>query len=218
MLSILECGQMEHARTARTGLTLAKLVLSVTLTGTTLSDNHRAGLSVEVWHSHWQSHVSTGVVALFGSPHASAGLHLRCLAAYTQVQACNLVVMQPTRKCGFASTLPCSSYIATTPYCSPHASAGLQSCYHAVHTQVRVCIRFALHPARKCRFASLSSCGPQASAGLHSRCPAAHTHVQVCNQLSRSPHASAGVHLRRPLQLTCRCGGATRRSCSPHAV
>ena len=126
--------------------------------------------------------------------------------------------MQPTRKCGFASTLPCSSYIATTPYCSPHASAGLQSCYHAVHTQVRVCIRFALHPARKCRLASLSSCGPQASAGLHSRCPAAHTHVQVCNQLSRSPHASAGVHLRRPLQLTCRCGGATRRSCSPHAV
>ena len=78
------------------------------------------------------------------SPHASAGLHQRCLAsrtlqphhlaAYTQVQVCNLVVMQPTRKCGFASTLPCSSYIATTPYCSPHASAGLQPRCHAAHT------------------------------------------------------------------------------------
>ena len=130
MLPILKCGQMEHARTARTGLTLAKLVLSVTLTGTTLSDNHRAGLSVEVWHSHWQSHVSTGVVALFGSPHASAGFHLRCLAAYTQVQACNLVVMQPTRECGFASTL-----------------------CHAAHMRVRVCIHVVLQPTHMCRFA-----------------------------------------------------------------
>ena len=143
MLPILKCGQMEHARTARTGLTLAKLVLSVTLTGTTLSDNHRAGLSVEVWHSHWQSHVSTGVVALFGSPHASAGFHLRCLAAYTQVQACNLVVMQPTHKCGFATTL--STYLAVHKHArcdyvvDPAHSPGFG------HTQAQSCI-FALCP------------------------------------------------------------------------
>ena len=301
MLPILKCGQMEHARTARTGLTLAKLVLSVTLTGTTLSDNHRAGLSVEVWHSHWQSHVSTGVVALFRSPHASAGLHpvvvqptrecrfatslscsphasaglhQRCLAsrtlqprhlaAYTQVQVCNLVGMQPTRECGFASMLSCS----------PHTCAGLQPCCHAAHTHARVCICIVLQPTRECRFATSLSCSPHASAGLHQRCLAsrtlqphhlaAYTQVQVCNLVvmqptrecgfastlpcisyiattpSCSPHVSAGlqprchaahmqvrvcihvalqlVHCNHTiLQLTRKCRFATSLSCSPHA-
>ena len=58
------------------------------------------------------------------SPHASAGLHPRCpaartlqphhIAAHTQMQVRNLVIMLPTHKCGFASVLPCI----------PHASAG----------------------------------------------------------------------------------------------
>ena len=240
MLPILKCGQMEHARTARTGLTLAKLVLSVTLTGTTLSDNHRAGLSVEVWHSHWQSHVSTGVVALFGSPHASAGFHLRCLAAYTQVQACNLVVMQPTRECGFASTLCHAAHtrvrvrihvvLQPTPMCrfaamlscSPHACAGLHLHRLAAHTRVQVCNLVVMQPTRECGFASTlpcisyiattPSCSLHASAGLQPCCHAVHTQVRVCIHV-----ALQLVHCNHTiLQLTRKCRFATSLSCSPH--
>ena len=134
------------------------------------------------------------------SPHASAGLHPRC-------------VMQPTRECGFASTLPCISYIATTPSCSLHASAGLQPCCHAAHTQVRVCIHVALQlvrcnhtilqPTRKCRFAILLSCCPHTSAVLHPSCLASHTQVRVSKLVV--------------MRSTSKCGLALTLSCSPHA-
>ena len=147
------------------------------------------------------------------SPHACAGLHPPRLAACTRVQVCNLVVMQPTRECGFASTLPCISYIATTPSCSLHASAGLQPCCHAAHTQVRVCIHVALQlihcnhtilqPTRKRRFAILLSCCPHASAGLHPFCLASRTQVQVRKLVVMRP--------------TSKCGLALTLSCSPHA-
>ena len=100
------------------------------------------------------------------SPHASAGLHPRCpaahtlqphhIAAHTQAQVCNLVIMLSTRKCGFASVLPCI----------PHASAGSQACRHAAHKQVRACTHVVLQPTRMCRCAT--------------SCHAAHTQVRVC--------------------------------------
>ena len=70
------------------------------------------------------------------SPHASAGLHPRCLvAAHTHVQVCSHVIMQPTRKCGFASRLL------------------------AAHTRVQVCIHLVVQPTHKCGFApTLCTC------------------------------------------------------------
>ena len=94
-------------------------------------------------------------------------------------------VMQPTRKCGFASASSCSL----------HASAGLQPRCHAAHTQVRVCIHVALQlvhcnhtilqPTRKCRFAILLSCCPHTSAGT------------FASVLPCIPHASAGLQACR---------------------
>ena len=162
------------------------------------------------------------------SPHASAGLHSRRLAAHMQVRGCNQTVLQPTCSAGLHRfchvrefKLPC-----------PNTSRQTHKVSHAANTQVRVCIRLFLQPARKCRFATSLSCSPHASAGSHQRClVAAHTHVRVCvhlvlqparecrfaTSLSCSPHASAGLHPR--------CLGAAhthvRRfaamlSCSPH--
>ena len=113
------------------------------------------------------------------SPHASAGLHPRCpaartlqphhIAAHTQVQVCNLVIMLSTRKCGFASVLPCI----------PHASAGSQACRHAAHKQVRACTHVVLQPTRMCRCAT--------------SCHAAHTQVRVCTCVAPcSSHVGAG--------------------------
>ena len=153
----------------------------------------------------------------------------KVLAARTQVQVCNPVVMQPARKCGFASrflavytqcrlaaSLPCSPHtrgFAIASCRSLHASAGLQPCCHAAHTQVRVCIHVALQlihcnhtilqPTRKCRFAILLSCCPHTSAGLHPFCLASRTQVQVRKLVVMRP--------------TSKCGLALTLSCSPHA-
>ena len=107
--------------------------------------------------------------SLLCSPHACAGLHLRCPAAHTQAQVCNLVIMLSTRKCGFASVLPCI----------PHASAGSQACRHAAHKQVRACTHVVLQPTRMCRCAT--------------SCHAAHTQVRVCTCVAPcSSHVGAG--------------------------
>ena len=99
MLSILECGQMEHARTARPGLTLDKIVLSVTLLAPLCLT-----LTVQ-----------------------AAALGLAQLLAITREHRCCCTISQPTRKRRFAKILQPTRKcrFATLLLCSLHASAGL---------------------------------------------------------------------------------------------
>ena len=110
------------------------------------------------------------------SPHASAGLHPRCpvartlqphhFAAHTQVQVCNLVVMQPTHKCGFATTFcpltlqSTSKLVATTLLTLPIA-LGL-----AILKRSRASLLFAPTAAAQahstCHAASLTPVRPRA--------------------------------------------------------
>ena len=99
MVSILECGQMEHARTARPGLTLDKIVLSVTLL---------APLCLTLTMQ-------------------AAALGLAQSLAITREHRCCCTVSQPTRKRRYAKFLQPTRKcrFATLLSCSLHASAGL---------------------------------------------------------------------------------------------
>ena len=179
MLSILECGQMEHARTARPGLTLDKIVLSVTLLAPlcltltvqaaalglaqslaitrehrcccTISQPTRKRRFAKILQPTRECRFAT---LLLCSLHASAGLHLRCLVAHTQVQACNLVVMQPARRCRFASRF-LAAYtqcrLAASLPCSPHACAGLPLLHLAAYTRAQVRNPVVMQPTRQVR-------------------------------------------------------------------
>ena len=152
MLSILECGQMEHARTARTGLTLDKIVLSVTLLAPLCLT-----LTVQ-----------------------AAALGLAQSQAITREHRCCCTISQPTRKRRFAKILQPTREcrFATLLLCSLHASAGLHLGFLQPHT-VRVSSLVAMQPTRMRGFAIASSCSLHASAGLQYRCYAVCTRVRV---------------------------------------
>ena len=83
----------------------------------------------------------------------------------------------------------------------------------AAHTRVRVCIHVVLQPTHMCRFAAMLSCSPHACAGLHLRRLAAYTRVQVCNLVVMQPTRECGFASTLP----CISYIATTPSCSLHA-
>ena len=140
-------------------------------------------------------------ISLLCSPHACAGLRPPCLAAYTRVQVCNPLVMQPTRKCGFALTSPCRPHAGAgynQTVLQPTCNAGLHLCY--LHE--KSCCHAQTPPDKHTTSLSRS---PHAGAGLRPHCHAAHTHARVCTAKSCAAHTRARV---------CIC--ASTLSCSPH--
>ena len=172
-------------------------------------------------------------ISLLCSPHACAGLRPPCLAAYTRVQVCNPLVMQPTRKCGFALSrrlaalsrrgvqpnrlaahmqcrfaplLSCMRSHVTMP---KHLQTNTQPRCHAARTQVQVCVHIVMQPTHTRGFAQPSRVQPTRVRGfafVHPRCRAAHTHARVCTAMSCAIRTHARV-----------CTHVVHLSCSPQA-